>query len=201
MIYLCYTYVDALTGVSCLAAPMAHGPANPAVPGLQFGFALESRYPTPHPVFYGACPDDTPAQSLALPGVLAVLSPDDYAAAKAVELEARKTLRLLALAAERYAVETGGIEVLGIAVRTDRASQAMLTGALAAIQSGAVASVDWKGGDGWHALTAEQISAVAQAVTQHVQQCFSAERVASEAIMASGDFAALDAVALWLPVH
>ena len=90
MTYLYWTYVDAQTGISCLAAPMRNGPANPAVPGLKFGFALESRYPTPHPVFFGACPDDTRADALAVPGVLGVLTEAEYQQALTDELTERR---------------------------------------------------------------------------------------------------------------
>jgi len=51
MKYLSWTYVDAKTGIPCLIAPTRNGPANPAVTGLAFGFAMESRYPTAYPVF------------------------------------------------------------------------------------------------------------------------------------------------------
>ncbi len=54
MKYHYYTSVDAKTRASCL-----------------FGFALESRYPAPHPIMYGACPDDAETN---LPGVLGVVT-------------------------------------------------------------------------------------------------------------------------------
>jgi hypothetical protein len=83
--YLKYTYVDAVTGVPCTVAPMHNGPAMPAVPGLQHGFAMESEYPTRTPTFYGTAPDDAPTDA---PGVLAVVSADDYEAARRFEYEA-----------------------------------------------------------------------------------------------------------------
>lgn len=88
MQHLYYTYVDAKTRVSCLEAPASNGPDNPAVPGLLFGFALESRYPTAHPIMYGTCPDDAETN---LPGVLGVISEAAYQQALADELTARRS--------------------------------------------------------------------------------------------------------------
>lgn len=88
MQHLYYTYVDAKTRVSCIEAPPSNGPDNPAVPGLLFGFALESRYPTPHPIMYGACPDDA---ETSLPGVLGVISEAAYQQALADEMTARRS--------------------------------------------------------------------------------------------------------------
>ena len=109
MKYLYWTYVDAQTGIPCLAALMRHGPANPAVPGLQFGFALESRYPTPHPVFYGTCPADTPPEALALPGVLGVISEADYQQALADELIARRAPVSVTARQARLALAQAGL--------------------------------------------------------------------------------------------
>lgn len=109
MKYLSWTYVDAQTGIPCLAAPMRHGPANPAVPGLQFGFALESRYPTPHPVFYGTCPADTPPEALALPGVLGVISEADYQQALAGEMTARRSKLVVTMRQARRALLDAGL--------------------------------------------------------------------------------------------
>lgn len=36
-----------------------NGSESPAIDGLEFGFALESKYPTYEPEFYGTCPDDS----------------------------------------------------------------------------------------------------------------------------------------------
>lgn len=88
MKYLYYTYVDAKTRVSCLEAPASNGPDNPAVLGLVFGFALESRYPTAHPIMYGTCPDDAETN---LPGVLGVITEGAYQQALTDELTARRS--------------------------------------------------------------------------------------------------------------
>ena len=89
MKYISFTYVDAKTGVPCLIAPTRNGPANPPVAGLLFGFALESRYPTSHPLFYGTCDD---AADTAIPGVLAVIDQTEYDQALAAELNARRAV-------------------------------------------------------------------------------------------------------------
>lgn len=85
MQYLKYTYVDAVTGIPCTVAPMHNGPAMPRVPGLEHGFALESEYPTRTPTFFGTAPDDSPTD---VPGVLAVVTQDEFEAARRSEYDA-----------------------------------------------------------------------------------------------------------------
>lgn len=92
--------------------------------------------------------------------------------------------KLSDLAAYRYGKETAGIG----GFRTDRESQALLTGAaLAATLDGAY-TVDWKGEQGWVTLNAAQLLAAAQTVRAHVQACFSNEKTHAEAISALATF-------------
>lgn len=86
MKYLKYTYVDSATGVSVVDAPAKNGPAQPDVDGLEFGFALESQYPTHAPTFYGACPAGSDANAL---GVLEEVSESEYQEALDSEMLAR----------------------------------------------------------------------------------------------------------------
>lgn len=86
MQYIKFTHVDAVTGESVADAPAANGPVYPAVPGLVFGWAAESQYPTAVPELYGTCPDES---AVDVPGVLAVLSQAAYDSAHAAELHAR----------------------------------------------------------------------------------------------------------------
>jgi len=76
----------------------------------------------------------------------------------------------------RRTMETAGITVGDVAVDTSRTSQAMLTQAYASLQAGFIQSVDWKGADGWHALTKDQVTGLAQAVASHVESCFTKEK-------------------------
>ncbi|MBV7541027.1 hypothetical protein [Acidovorax sp. sic0104] len=86
MQHIKYTYVDAATGVPVTDAPASSGPVNPAVEGLQFVWVRESQYPTHVPEFFGTCPDESDTD---VPGVLAVISQEEFDALQAVELEAR----------------------------------------------------------------------------------------------------------------
>lgn len=85
MKYLKYSYVDSVTGVCITEAPAAGGPADPSVPGLVFGFAFESQFPTATPIMFGTA-DSVSADT---PGVLAVLTKAQYEAALADEMAAR----------------------------------------------------------------------------------------------------------------
>ena len=90
MKYLKFTYVDAITGISVASQPAANGPAFPAVDGLQFVWARESRYPTDTPEFFGTCPD---ASSTQVDGVLGTFSQADWETMQADELAARQSAR------------------------------------------------------------------------------------------------------------
>ena len=91
---------------------------------------------------------------------------------------------LMAAAAKRFEIETGGITVNGVSIRTDRESQSTLNGALTALQGGFVGQVDWKASSGWVPVGLAEITPFAQAVAIHVQACFSAERAHGTAIHA-----------------
>ncbi|MFN8727014.1 MAG: DUF4376 domain-containing protein [Rhodospirillales bacterium] len=116
------------------------------------------------------------------PGVytLADMPVADVRAAKLAELSAR-----------RYAKEIAGVSIGGLAVSTDRESQALITGAALAATLDAAYTVDWKTPAGFVTLSAVQLLGVAQAVRAHVQACFSAERAKSEAIAALDTAAAV----------
>lgn len=91
--------------------------------------------------------------------------------------DARKA-KLADLAALRFIKETAGIN----GIRTDRESQALLTGAALAASLDPDYTVDWKGEAGWTTLNAVQLLGAAQAVRGHVQACFSNERAHATAI-------------------
>ena len=90
-------------------------------------------------------------------------------------LEAAKSAKRAEIAAARWAAETAGIDVNGFTVRTDRESQALITGAALKAMQDSEYSCRWKTESGFVELTALQISAVADAVRTHVQGCFDRE--------------------------
>ena len=75
------------------------------------------------------------------------------------------------LAAARFEAETAGID----GIKTDRESQALITGAALKAMQDNTYSCRWKTESGFVELTALQISAVADAVRTHVQGCFNRE--------------------------
>jgi hypothetical protein len=76
----------------------------------------------------------------------------------------------------RRTKENGGLTVSGVTIQTDTETRASLLGAVQLNTS-----IDWKTPNGFVTLTAQQISAIATAVGQHVQKCFTAEKTVSEA--------------------
>lgn len=98
-------------------------------------------------------------------------SPDEVAGI----LEAARERKRSEIAAARWEAETAGIDVSGFTVRTDRESQALVTGAALKAMQDSEYSCRWKTESGFVELTSLQISAVADAVRAHVQACFDHE--------------------------
>ena len=88
-------------------------------------------------------------------------------------IEQIRELKKAMVANIRFQKETGGIVIAGKTVKTDRESQAQLNAAYTALKNGFVANVNWK--TDFVALTLEDIEPIAQAVSQHVQNCFTKE--------------------------
>jgi hypothetical protein len=86
MKHIKFTYVDSVTGVSIAKQPATNGPVFPAVAGLEYVWARESRYPTDVPEFFGTCPDDADTQ---VDGVLGVYLQADWETMREDEMRAR----------------------------------------------------------------------------------------------------------------
>lgn len=81
-----------------------------------------------------------------------------------------------AIAARRFTAETAGVTVQGMKVFSDRTTQMKLTAASLRAQRDPEYSVDWKCENGaFVTLDADQIVAVADAVGDYVQACYSRE--------------------------
>lgn len=76
----------------------------------------------------------------------------------------------------RREIENGGITVNGVDIQTDVESRASLLGAVQLNRN-----IDWKTRKGFVSVSPAQVSALATAVGDHVQKCFTAEKVVSEA--------------------
>lgn len=100
-----YVYVDAVTRIPCTDAPMTHGPDAP-LPSISFEWANESEWPTSAGVMYGSAPDGT---TTSVPGVLAVLTEAEYAAAWDAELAARRGKVIVTARQARLALLQAGL--------------------------------------------------------------------------------------------
>lgn len=175
MKYIKFTYVDSTTGVSVDKAPAKNGPVFPDITGLQFIRARESQYPTAVPQFYGTCDD---ADDTSIGGVLAVMTEQAWTAELLEELKAQTT-------ALRWRVMTGGIDIGGVSVGTTIDDQNRITSVVAnAALTGLTDAdeVNFKASSGWVRVTIGQIKAMAGAIGQHVQACYTAERTHHESI-------------------
>jgi hypothetical protein len=87
-----------------------------------------------------------------------------------------------ALAAQRFALETGGViePVSGKTILTDRESQQILDSTLEKIRRFLIPSVQWKCADGWIELNENNIDAIGILVLTHVQTAFAWEKAEQE---------------------
>jgi hypothetical protein len=147
---------------------MLHGWSKDRYPQVLSAMLCEAGLPPTSGVFVysGFLPDEaiSPEQSAAIASYFAPMTLEDCRFAKKAEI-----------AAARWEAETAGIDVNGFTVRTDRESQALITGAALKAMQDSTYSCRWKGVGGFIELTAPQILAIADAVRSHVQSCFDRE--------------------------
>lgn len=111
------------------------------------------------------------------------------------DLEKSKKLSRDYYAEKRYNYEVGGTSVGGLAVRTDRFTVDRIYQARVLAKEDAAFTTDWKLGDGtFLTLDAPTIIAIGDAVTAHLKDAFTRERVANESIDAATTVAELEAI-------
>ena len=98
------------------------------------------------------------------------------------------------LADVRYQHEVGGVTINGSLVKTDRESQATITGAYARASVNPATTVSWKADNGFVTIDAEEIAMFGDAVFDHVQGCFSHEKHFTELIDGAETVEALMAI-------
>ena len=77
---------------------------------------------------------------------------------------------------KRFSVETSGTLLWGVVpVKTDRESQSLINGAYTTVVRSPATVIKWKTEDGFAALDATAITALADVVSAHVQAAFAAE--------------------------
>ena len=132
-------------------------------------------------VYSGFLPDEelSPEQSAAIASYFAPMTLEDCRFAKKAEI-----------ANARWHAETSGVN----GFRTDRESQAMITGAALKALQDAEYVCSWKTDAGFVELAAPQILAIADAVREHVQAQFDHERALLALIDAAGTLEDLEAV-------
>jgi len=79
------------------------------------------------------------------------------------------------IAARRYDAEVAGTIVGGMPIATDDRSKLLINGAALRANRSSDYVLRWKTSDGFVDLTADQVLAVADAVSEHVQACFDRE--------------------------
>jgi len=178
-----FVKVDARDGRPATEHPTRHGPADPAENITILWW--EGNNPA-H--YFGLVANDRKTD---VPGVLREISEAEWAKL----IEQRREVRLQELADHRWRIETGGVTLPdGSRILTDRESQAQLTSAYQSLSMPFVESIDWKAADGWVTVTETELRPIAQAVAQHVQACFTAERQVSDQIAAAEGAEALHAI-------
>ena len=94
------------------------------------------------------------------------------------------------IASARYNAEIAGVN----GIKTDRESQALITGAALKAMQDSTYTCKWKGIDGFVELTAPQIIAIADAIRAHVQACFDREAELLPLIASARTQAELDTI-------
>jgi len=123
-------------------------------------------------------PEDVPAQQMrwgggSTPWTGAATVPPPPPGTDLVDAKARLLARL---AQRRWEVETGGVVMEGVPIRTDRESTAMLSAAVTFCDLESEAVVRWKAADGqFYDLGEAGVRAIALDVGRHVQACFARE--------------------------
>lgn len=98
-------------------------------------------------------------------------------------VEQVKQLKMAEISAARYAKETSGVALPdGSIVATDRQTQATITSALVRLQRKPTELIDWKGEAGWVKLDKATVELIADAIGDHVQACFTAEKAKLDAL-------------------
>lgn len=109
-----------------------------------------------------------------------------------ITVEEMKAHKLEELASWRWNEETGGLTLPdGTTIKTDRESQALLTGAAFSAALDPETPIEWKGANGWVVLMPQDVLQIAGLVRRHVQGCFSRERALSAQVDAIAQDAAL----------
>lgn len=178
-----FVKVDAGDGRPATEFPCRNGPKNP-IDGITILW-WSGRNPA-H--YFGTVADDV---DIGVPGVLREIDAEEWATLT----EDWRGEILGRLADYRFGVETGGLTLPdGSRILTDRESQAQLSSAYQSLSQPFVDSIDWKAAGGWVTVTETELRPIAQAVAQHVQGCFTAERRVSETIAGATTAEALVAI-------
>lgn len=158
-----------------LQAKNANAPIQPLTHALEW--FQDSRVDMPQ-FIDGAWARPTAIVDLRTPGNLALLK--DRLKAKLSDV--------------RYQHEVGGIAINGTLMKTDRESQATITGAYARASVNPATTVSWKAENGFVTIDAEEIAMFGDAVFDHVQGCFSHEKHFTELIDGAETVEALMAI-------
>lgn len=111
-----------------------------------------------------------------------------------------KQVKRAQIAEWRYDLEVGGVLFNGATIRTDRESQAQLTGAFSSLKDGLIPSVDWKTAEGgFITLGLPEVSAIAAVVAQHVQGSFTQEKALVQQVEAATTIEEVNAVVIPTP--
>lgn len=113
---------------------------------------------------------------------------------QADKFQLAKELKRAEIAAARYEQEIAGVVLNGVTVRTDRESQALITGAALKAMQDPDYSCKWKAQNGFIELSAAEIIAIADAVRAHVQAAFDREADLAPLVEAAETQAELDAI-------
>lgn len=161
MKYIKYTYVDYKTKKPVSQEPARTGPVTPE--GISPVFSIESSYSSGIPVFYGTAEDAYTPEDW-----MQELTQENFYNTLKSELKQRASKK-------KKSVEKSGITLAdGTFIRSDIESQNRLSTLAASVNNNPdIISVDFEYLPGkWVTVTAEEAINIGNAVSSHVQGCF-----------------------------
>jgi hypothetical protein len=110
-------------------------------------------------------------------------------------LQSKKAEKLSEIAQWRYAKESSGIELSGVAFDSGKQALAAVSVVYAAMKSGVLASVQWKTATGGFTVLDEQVAGnLFSALVVHTQDCFDKEKVLVEQVEAALTIEVVEAI-------
>lgn len=181
MKYVKYTLIDRATGIPVSQRPARAGTVTPT--GVTEIFFVENSFQTGVPVFYGKV-----ANAFSVPEWMESVELEDVVTAYKAEVKSLAK-------SQRDSLEFGGIEVNGMSIKTAEENQTRLSKIVLGLQNTpSITSIEFTENDEWLTLPRDVVIALGEAVTKHVQSCYTWASAIDQSIKAATTVEEIDAI-------